>query len=160
MKGRVISVKLKNTATVLIERQSIHPLYKKAFLRSKNYLVDDSIGVKIGDLVEIKEIRPVSKNKYFKIVKVLGTSIVEIAHEQMKAKAEEVIEEVMPASPDANQGEPERSGDQIKSDKPEASEPVVSQKNISDTPVHRNADTQISSDLSEKKKTKLKKESK
>lgn len=125
MKGRVISVKLKNTATVLIERQSRHPLYKKAFLRSKNYLVDDSIGVKMGDLVEIKEIRPVSKNKYFKIVKVLGTSIVEIAHEQMKAKAEEVIEEAVPASPE----KPEESVDQT-------------------------------SEAPEKKKTKLKKESK
>lgn len=141
MKGRVISVKLKNTATVLIERQSIHPLYKKAFLRSKNYLVDDSIGVKMGDLVEIKEIRPVSKNKYFKIVKVLGTSIVEIAHEEMKAKAEEVIEEIMPASPDANQGEPEKPEESVDQTSEAPADELVNQN-------------------SEKKKTKLKKESK
>lgn len=96
MQGRVVSSKLKNTATVLVERESIHPLYKKAFARSKRYLVDDRIGVKMGDIVEIVQIRPISKNKYFGVVKVIGKSIAEIAEEQMKAKAAEIIEEVMP----------------------------------------------------------------
>ncbi len=53
MTGRVVSTKLKNTVTVLVERVAMHPLYKKTFVRSKRYLVDDQIGVKDGDIVEI-----------------------------------------------------------------------------------------------------------
>ena len=96
MIGRVVSAKLKNTVTVLVERESVHPLYKKAFARSKKYQVDDLLGVKLGDIVEICEIRPISKNKYFRIVKVTGRSIAEIAEEQLKEKGEQIIEEVMP----------------------------------------------------------------
>lgn len=96
MIGRVISTKLKNTATVLVERTAVHPLYKKSFVRSKKYLADDEVGVKDGDIVEIIKTRPISKNKHWKIVKVLGRSLAEIAEEHMKEKAEEVIAEVMP----------------------------------------------------------------
>lgn len=96
MIGRVVSTKSKNTATVLVERVAKHPLYKKSFVRSKKYLADDDAGVKQGDIVEIIKSRPISKNKHFRIVKVLGKSLAEIVEEQMKEKAEEVIAEVMP----------------------------------------------------------------
>lgn len=96
MTGRVISIKANKTATVLVERITIHPLYKKTFVRSKKYLVDNTIGVKLGDIVEIVNCKPVSKNKSWKITKVLGKSLAEIAEEQMKEKAEAAIAEVMP----------------------------------------------------------------
>lgn len=59
------------TATVLVERLMSHPVYKKRLKRSKKYLVDDEIGVKLGDLVVIQETRPMSKRKRFKILEVL-----------------------------------------------------------------------------------------
>jgi len=96
MTGRVISVKLQKTATVLVERIATHPLYKKTFTRTKKYLVDDLVGVKTGDIVEIIQCKPISKNKHWRVVKVLGRSLAEIAEEQMKEKAQEVIAEVMP----------------------------------------------------------------
>ncbi len=96
MTGRVISAKLQKTATVLVERIAEHPLYKKTFTRSKKYLVDDLVGVKTGDIVEIIQCKPISKNKHWRVVKVLGRSLAEIAEEQMKEKAQEVIAEVMP----------------------------------------------------------------
>lgn len=96
MTGRVVSTKHKNTAVVLVERQARHPLYKKTFMRSKRYLVEDGVGVKEGDIVEIEKCKPISKNKHWKVVKVLGRSLAEIAEEQMKEKAEQVIAEVMP----------------------------------------------------------------
>ena len=70
--GRVISVKMKKTATVLLERLWQHPLYKKRIKRSKKYLVHDEVGVKEGDKVVIEECRPISKKKRFKIVKVVN----------------------------------------------------------------------------------------
>lgn len=96
MIGRVVSTKLKNTATVLVERTAMHPLYKKTYIQSKKYLVDDPIGVKNGDIVDFVNCRPISKRKSFMITKVLGKSFTEIAEDQLKKKAEEVISEVMP----------------------------------------------------------------
>jgi len=96
MIGRVVSTKLKNTATVLVTRVAMHPLYKKTFTRSKRYLVDDRIGVKDGDIVEIVKCKPVSKNKHWQILKVMGKNLVEIAEAELKKEAEAAIAEVMP----------------------------------------------------------------
>lgn len=96
MIGRIVSTKMQKTVTVLVERQSIHHLYKKAFKRSKKYLVDDPIGVKEGDLVEIVKFRPVSKNKHWRIIKVLGKRLDEITEEKLKEQAKGVIKQVMP----------------------------------------------------------------
>lgn len=96
MIGRVVSVKNQKTANVLVERVAVSPLYGKTFTRSKKYLVDDSIGVKLGDMVEIINCRPVSKRKTMRIVKVLGRSLAEIMEEKLKASAEAAIAEVMP----------------------------------------------------------------
>jgi len=144
MIGRVISTKTKNTATVLVERQAKHPLYKKTFIRSKKYLADDQLMVKMGDIVEIEKVRPISKNKHWKIIKVLGRSLTEIAEQHLKEKAEEVIAEVMP-----------EGKDQIKSDKSE--DQKISESEKSDAPKNRKTDILISS---EKKKTRVKKETK
>lgn len=96
MRGRVISVKMSKTATVLIERTARHPLYKKTFVRSKNILVDDAIGVKLGDIVEIVKVKPVSKNKHWRVTKVVGKNLAEIVEAEQKMAAEKVIAEVMP----------------------------------------------------------------
>ena len=96
MIGRVVSVKNQKSATVLIERTKIHPLYKKSFISSKKYLVDDPIGVKEGDLVDIVKIKPVSKKKHFGITKVIGQDVVALGTEAMKERAQEAIEEVLP----------------------------------------------------------------
>ncbi len=116
MTGRVVSIKLKNTATVLIERIAMHPLYKKTFTRSKKYLVDDLIGVKLGDIVEIEKVRPISKNKHWRILKVLGRSMAELAEEHMKEKAQQAIAEVMPEEKESEQatGDSEQS-EEVKS---------------------------------------------
>ncbi len=96
MIGRVVSTKLKNTVTVLVERMAMHPLYKKTYVQSKRFLVDDPIGVKIGDIVDIIKCRPISKNKHWKITKVLGRNLAEIAEEKLKKEAEGIIAEAVP----------------------------------------------------------------
>lgn len=96
LKGRVVSAKLLKTATVLVERIKTHPLYKKSYKQSKKYLVHDELGVKPGDLVEISQIRPMSKNKHYQIVKVVGKDIEAIVIEELKEQALEEIARVMP----------------------------------------------------------------
>lgn len=107
MIGRIVSTKMQKTVVVVVERQRVHPLYKKVFMRSKKFLVDDLLGVKEGDMVEFVKVRPISKNKHFRIVKVVGKNLQEIMEEKLKMEAKEVISEVMPASPEGSQGGPE-----------------------------------------------------
>lgn len=104
MIGRVVSTKMQKTVVVVVERFKKHPLYKKAFTRSKKFLVEDPLGVKEGDVVEFVKVAPISKNKHWKIVKVVGKSLQEITEEKLKKTAEEVIAEVMPTLPDGGQG--------------------------------------------------------
>ena len=96
MIGRVTSNKQQKTATVLVQSTKTDRLYHKSYKRSKKYSVDDQLGVKVGDLVEIIKIRPVSKLKHWKIIKVVGRDIEEVVGEQLKESAAETIEEVMP----------------------------------------------------------------
>lgn len=93
MIGRVVSTKMNKTATVLAQRLATHPLYKKTFTRSKKYPADDLIGVKEGDVVEIVKVKPISKNKHWRITKVIGKNLEAITVEKLKAGAEEVIAE-------------------------------------------------------------------
>lgn len=109
MIGRVVSTKGKETATVLVERVAKHPLYKKTFIRTKKYLVDTKVSVKEGDMVEIVKIRPVSRNKHWRVLKIVGKDLEAITEEKLKRAAEEVIAEVMPepSSAKASEGEEE-----------------------------------------------------
>lgn len=96
MRGLVVATKLPKTVTVVVERSKMHPLYHKAFKRSKRYLVHDEIGVKEGDLVNIGQIKPISKNKHFKVLNIVGQDIAAIVSEQLKEEAAEAIAQVMP----------------------------------------------------------------
>ena len=71
-KGKVVSTKMAKTATVLVERILIHPIYKKRFKRVRKYQVHDELGVKIGDKVSFVTTRPISKLKKWKITEVIN----------------------------------------------------------------------------------------
>uniref|UniRef100_A0A7C4M0W8 30S ribosomal protein S17 n=1 Tax=candidate division CPR3 bacterium TaxID=2268181 RepID=A0A7C4M0W8_UNCC3 len=65
--------------TVAVETflMKTHPIYKKRFKVVKKYLADDrDIISKEGDIVVIEECRPISKTKYFKVIKKLGSTII------------------------------------------------------------------------------------
>jgi small subunit ribosomal protein S17 len=69
MQGVVVSDKMDKTVVVKVERRFKHPLYKKYVSRSKKYAAHDEANAhKIGDLVNIRECRPISKRKRWEIV--------------------------------------------------------------------------------------------
>jgi small subunit ribosomal protein S17 len=69
MQGVVVSDKADQTIVVKVERRVMHPLYKKFIRRSKRYLAhDESNAAKVGDLVRIRECRPISKRKCWEIM--------------------------------------------------------------------------------------------
>ncbi len=70
--GRVVSNKMDKTITVVIERRFPHPLYKKVMRRSKKYHAhDEKNECGIGDLVRIRETRPLSKLKRWRLVRIV-----------------------------------------------------------------------------------------
>ena len=70
--GRVVSDKMDKSITVLIERLVRHPLYGKQLRRSTKIKAHDEDNVcQQGDLVRIKETRPISKTKSWTLVEVI-----------------------------------------------------------------------------------------
>ncbi len=70
--GQVVSDKMDKTIVVAVERLVRHPIYGRVVRRTKRYKVHDEENVaKTGDVVELMETRPVSKQKRWRLVKVV-----------------------------------------------------------------------------------------
>ena len=70
--GKVVSDKMDKSIVVLIERRVQHPLYGKSIRRStKLHAHDEKNTAKTGDVVTIKESRPISKTKSWTLVEVI-----------------------------------------------------------------------------------------
>ena len=69
MQGVVVSDKEDKTVTVRVERRFTHPLYKKVIRRSKKYAAHDEANTyKVGDIVSIRECRPLSRRKRWEVI--------------------------------------------------------------------------------------------
>jgi small subunit ribosomal protein S17 len=70
--GSVVSNKMDKSITVLVERKVKHPLYKKYVRRSTKLHAHDADNVcNEGDVVTIRECRPISKSKTWTLVEVV-----------------------------------------------------------------------------------------
>lgn len=75
-RGIVVSDKMQKTVTVKVERQILHPMYKKFIKRSKTFFVHDEVNTaRVGDFVQIVETRPLSKNKRWRIESIITRSV-------------------------------------------------------------------------------------
>ncbi|MEA2020493.1 MAG: 30S ribosomal protein S17 [Patescibacteria group bacterium] len=74
LEGKVISDKMDKTVVVEVMRTYHHPRYKKRVEKHKKYKAHDSLGAKVGDVVQIEECRPLSKDKHFKVIRILADS--------------------------------------------------------------------------------------
>ncbi|GAY77893.1 30S ribosomal protein S17 [Sporolactobacillus inulinus] len=75
--GRVVSDKMEKTITVLVETYKNHRLYGKHVKYSKRFKAhDENNQAKVGDIVEIAETRPLSKDKRFRLVKIVEESVI------------------------------------------------------------------------------------
>ncbi len=69
LQGVVVSDKMQKTVIVNVERRVMHPVYKKVIRRSKRYAAhDEENRCKVGDVVTIRECRPLSKRKRWEVV--------------------------------------------------------------------------------------------
>jgi len=70
--GNVVSNKMNKTITVRVERMVKHPLYEKYMRRSSKIMAhDENNECKEGDIVTITPCRPLSKNKAWKLLRIV-----------------------------------------------------------------------------------------
>lgn len=72
MTGMVVSDKMDKTKVVKVDRLATHPVFNKTLKRSNKFMAhDEKNAAKAGDVVKIKETRPLSKRKRWTIVEVI-----------------------------------------------------------------------------------------
>lgn len=70
--GIVVSTAMQKTIVVAVHDKVKHPIYKKTMNRTKKYKVhDENNEAGKGDYVEIEETRPLSKDKHFRLVRIV-----------------------------------------------------------------------------------------
>jgi small subunit ribosomal protein S17 len=70
--GEVVSDKMDKTVVVVVKRLAQHPVYKKTIRKASKFKAhDEENRAKIGDTVTIIESRPLSKDKRWKVIKVV-----------------------------------------------------------------------------------------
>ncbi|MFC1512552.1 30S ribosomal protein S17 [bacterium] len=74
--GNVVSDAMDKSRVVLVTRKVKHPLYSKIIKRSTKFMIhDEKNESKKGDIVEFYHFRPISKNKCFKLSKVIKKAV-------------------------------------------------------------------------------------
>jgi small subunit ribosomal protein S17 len=69
LQGVVVSDTNDKTVVVKVERRFTDPLLKKTVRRTKKYHAhDEKNSSKVGEMVSIRECRPVSKNKTWEVI--------------------------------------------------------------------------------------------
>ncbi len=77
MRGKVVSDKMDKTIVVEIATRKSHPLYGKRTKFSRRFKAHDELNeAHIGDTVEIMETRPLSRDKHFRLVKVIEKAVI------------------------------------------------------------------------------------
>lgn len=90
--GKVVSNKMKKTIVVSVERTIKNEEFGKMVRRTSKYKVhDENNECNIGDVVEIEETRPLSKDKNWKLVSIVKRNI--LTSEEEKASEGEGVSE-------------------------------------------------------------------
>lgn len=94
MIGVVVSDKMDKTVVVKVEKTKLHPKFKKYYKFHKKYKAhDENNQCREGDLVMIQESRPLSKEKKWRVIKILGR-LKEDIKEEDKNEELDVVEEM------------------------------------------------------------------
>jgi small subunit ribosomal protein S17 len=69
--GTVASDKMQKTVIVRVDRQVLHPKYRRYVRRTSKFMAHDDLGATIGDRVRIIETRPLSAKKRWRVVEIV-----------------------------------------------------------------------------------------
>lgn len=116
IQGTVTSDKTDKTIVVTVTSRKTHPIYKKQYSVNTKYMShDEDNTAKVGDIVIIRETRPISRKKRFTLDKVVekarigfveADATADVPEEEPKAKAEPKPKKVAKPVKDANTEEP------------------------------------------------------
>lgn len=77
LRGRVVSDKMDKTIVVEIDATKSHPLYGRQVKYSTKFKAhDEKNEAHTGDLVEVMETRPLSKDKHFRLIRVVEKAVI------------------------------------------------------------------------------------
>ncbi len=69
LQGVVLSTKMQKTIVIAVERRYLHPVMRKVVRRTKHYMAHDENNMaKVGNIVWIRECRPLSKRKTWELI--------------------------------------------------------------------------------------------
>jgi small subunit ribosomal protein S17 len=84
--GNVVSTKMQKTIVVEVEMRKAHPKYKRVMKMSKKFYAHDEQGTaRVGDVVRIRETRPLSKLKRWNLEEIVRRSALVQAEEAAAA---------------------------------------------------------------------------
>ena len=84
--GNVVSTKMQKTIVVEVEMRKAHPKYKRVIKSSKKfYAHDEENSARVGDVVRIRETRPLSKLKRWQLKEVIRRSALAQVQEAERA---------------------------------------------------------------------------
>jgi small subunit ribosomal protein S17 len=87
--GEVVSTKMQKTIVVEVEMRKAHPKYKRVVKTSKKfYAHDEQNTARVGDMVRIRETRPLSKLKRWSLEEIVRRSALAQAEEEAAAAAQ------------------------------------------------------------------------
>ena len=73
--GQVVSTKMQKTIVVEVEMRKAHPKYKRVMKTNKKfYAHDEQNSARVGDMVRIRETRPLSKLKRWSLEEIIRRS--------------------------------------------------------------------------------------
>ena len=86
--GLVVSTKMQKTIVVEIEMRKAHPKYKRVMKSNKKfYAHDEHNSARVGDVVRIREARPLSKLKRWSLEEIVRRSSLALADDKKVAAA-------------------------------------------------------------------------
>ena len=84
--GEVVSTKMQKTIVVEVEMRKAHPKYKRVMKTNKKfYAHDEQNTARVGDMVRIRETRPLSKLKRWSLEEIVRRSALAQAEEAAAA---------------------------------------------------------------------------
>src|ERR1700735_2146650 len=88
--GNVVSTKMQKTIVVEVEMRKAHPKYKRVMKTNKKfYAHDEQNTARVGDVVGIREARPLSKLKRWSLEEIVRRSSLALADDKKAAAAAE-----------------------------------------------------------------------
>lgn len=69
--GEVVSDRMEKTITVSLEYKRRHPIYHKIVAKHNKIYAENNLNAKVGDIVKVRETRPLSKLKRFTTLEII-----------------------------------------------------------------------------------------